>query len=151
MFHTGLVALSIALLASLALAEKTHSPNRVDALLDAIRIVETGGANDPAHAVGDGGRSRGWYQISRPYYDEAAPLVPGVPAYEIAVADRTWAGLIVEAYWRRNAPAALRAADLQTLARVHNGGPMGAHKRATVAYWDRVRRVLAAEGVRCAA
>jgi len=52
------------------------------------------------------------------------------------------------AYWRRYAPAALAAAQggderrampaLQTLARVHNGGPRGARNAATLAYWRRV-------------
>ncbi len=35
--------------------------------------------------------------------------------------------------------AALAAADLETLARCHNGGPRGPTKRATEQYWLKVK------------
>jgi len=112
-------------------------------LLDAMQTVETGGCSDPAHAVGDSGRSHGWLQISKAYYDDVKAEIPDIPTYEKAVADLGWSKRIVYAYWHRYAREALQSNDWETLARIHNGGPHGARKGSTKAYWRRVRLELA--------
>ena len=43
---------------------------------------------------------------------------------------------------RRHAADAWRSRDAQTIARVHNGGPTGPAKAATLTYWKRVREAL---------
>lgn len=111
-----------------------RSALRVSRLLDAIRQVESG--NRPHPPDGDGGRSIGPYQIQRGYWTDAQ-----VPWAYQAVRGEREGRLTVLGYWRRRAPAALAAGDLETLARLHNGGPAWAAKPATVAYW---RRVVAA-------
>jgi len=109
-------------------------------LLDAMTLVESGGRLNPPD--GDNGRSIGPLQIQRAYWQDA-----NMPAgwYEDC-RDATYARCVVEAYWRRYEPAALARLDYQTLARVHNGGPRGASKRATLGYWHKVRAALAAQG-----
>jgi hypothetical protein len=42
----------------------------------------------------------------------------------------------------RHAAAAWQRGEAQTIARVHNGGPLGAEKAATLGYWRRVRANL---------
>ena len=43
------------------------------------------------------------------------------------------------AYWKRYCPKAFEAGDWETLARVHNGGPKGHTKKATLKYWEKVK------------
>src|SRR6476620_1477194 len=50
-------------------------PAHYDRLLCAIQQVETGGEKDPASAVGDHGKARGWMQIHGDYYADAATQV----------------------------------------------------------------------------
>jgi hypothetical protein len=58
------------------------------------------------------------------------------------VADLRYAVLVVDAYMRRYAPAAYRRRDLQTMARVHNGGPSGHRKQSTLRYWSKLQVYL---------
>jgi len=108
---------------------------RVSRLLDAIRQVESSGRPDPPDR--DGGRSIGPYQIQRDYWTDA-----GVPWPYQAVRSEREGRATVLAYWRRRAPEALAAGDLQVLARIHNGGPKWAAKPTTLDYWRRVLTVL---------
>jgi hypothetical protein len=45
-------------------------------------------------------------------------------------------------YWKRYCPKALETADVQTLARVHNGGPDGHKQSSTLRFWGKVRSEL---------
>lgn len=111
-------------------------------LLNAIRAVESG---DDDGAIGDGGRSHGPYQIGLAYWIDGG----GEPAaWPAATHDRAASERVMLAYWRRYCPAALAAGDWETLARTHNGGPRGAAKPATEAYWNRVRTRMDAEAHR---
>jgi hypothetical protein len=104
-------------------------------ILDAIRAVETGGHPDPANAVGDSGAALGPYQIHRSYWLDATERNPALRAlgYQ-SVRDQATAEAVAIAYFTRYAPAW----DLRTVARIHNGGPRGHKKAATVRYADRV-------------
>ena len=103
-------------------------PAAVFALFDAIGRVESGNRDD---AVGDKGRSRGRYQISLPYWIDGG----GDPErYEKDVLNPAICRQRMLRYWRRYCPAALATGDLETLARVHNGGARGAQKAATRTY-----------------
>lgn len=118
----------------------TTSPARSDDYrrwFDALRTVETGGHPDPARAVGDNGRSIGPYQISRAYW-----LDSRVPGKWTDVRDRRYAERVIAAYMRRYCPIAWSRRDWQTLSRIHNGGPAGYRRRATLGYWSRVQRSM---------
>jgi len=110
-------------------------------ILDAIEKVETGGQRDPANAVGDQGRALGPMQIHRVYWLDAVDHDPSLVAngetYD-SVRDRAYARRVVMAYWSRYA----KSWDAQTLARIHNGGPKGHRKAATLGYWAKVRAKL---------
>jgi hypothetical protein len=101
----------------------------------ALHQVETRGRSGPIR--GDGGRSFGPLQISLAYWKDAK--VKGKYsdcsklAYSITVA---------KAYMKRHAPKAYRDNNYEVLARVHNGGPSGHRKRATIKYWNKVRKEI---------
>jgi len=115
----------------------------VDSFFDVIIQVESG--NDP-DTTGDQGRSRGLAQISRPYYIDARQEMArhGItpPPYEEAVKDRVWTKSLMWHYMLRYCPQALADEDFETIARTHNGGPMGAHRTATVKYWIKVQKSM---------
>ena len=103
-------------------------------IFEAIRSVETGGTTQPRDAVGDCGRSIGPYQISRAYWADS-----GVRGAWMGCKDRKYAEAVMVAYWKKHCPEALRQRDLETLARVHNGGPRGHRKAATLPYWKKIQ------------
>ena len=108
--------------------------------LDAIRRVETGGLpNAGKGAVGDKGASIGPYQIQRAYHADAR-MKAG--KYEDCSTDATYSEQTMLAYFARYAPKALEAKDWETLARVHNGGPKGHTKKATLGYWAKVKKEM---------
>lgn len=121
--------------------------------LDAIRVVETGGCPDEGvGAVGDGGNALGPYQVWSVYHQDAAERDRTLTDYRRCLTSKAYSERVVRAYMNRYAAAALRRleagtgtlADVETVARIHNGGPRGATKRrkATDAYWAKVRRAL---------
>ena len=119
----------------------------LELLLAAMVMVESGG---DVNAVGDGGASVGTLQISQGYFTDAMEQLRRegkTPNYRWPgdVRDARIARSIVLAYWRRYAPDALETDDWQTLARVHNGGPRGARKTATVKYWAKVQAAMRRE------
>lgn len=118
------------------IAHACHA-DEVDDFFYAIAAVESNHNDD---AVGDGGASIGRYQIQRPYWIDSR--VPG--KYE-QVRDPAYARRVMVAYWKRYVPEAWANRDWQTLARVHNGGPRGHRKRATLVYWEKVSEVLDAD------
>ena len=108
--------------------------------LDAIRRVETGGLpNAGKGAVGDKGASIGPYQIQRAYHADAR-MKAG--RYEDCSTDATYSEQTMLAYFARYAPKALESKDWETLARVHNGGPKGHTKKATISYWAKVKKEM---------
>ena len=109
-------------------------------ILRAIRLVESGGRDEPPD--GDGGLAIGPYQIHRAYWQDAIGVAPGIGGSYDDCRDRAYAERIVEAYMRRWAPDAWAAHDAEVIARIHNGGPRGSTNPATLGYWARVRQEL---------
>jgi len=109
------------------------------AILDAIRTVETGGEADPDRAIGDKGKALGAYQIHRGYWLDATEKDPALRAlgYE-SVTDREIAERVVIAYLTRYAPDW----KIDTVARIHNGGPRGHKKDSTLGYARKVRAAM---------
>jgi hypothetical protein len=112
-------------------------------LLAAIMFIESGG--DPSMIGAHG--ERGPLQIKRVYWNDACRqlLDEGVPRSQVPMSYDRWVRdpdasmRIVRAYWRRFCPQAYRDLDWATLARVHNGGPVGEQKTCTADYWRRVQ------------
>ena len=122
------------LLALLALASASHAAPP-ESFWRALHQVETSGRHGAI--IGDNGRSLGPLQISRAYHADSR--VAG--SYE-QVTDLAYSRRVATAYLKRYAPQAWAQGDVETLARVHNGGPAGARKQATLPYADKVRRAM---------
>ena len=115
----------------LALCATAHAAPP-DSFWRALHIVETSGRHGPI--IGDGGKALGPLQIHRAYHADSR--VAG--SYD-RVADLDYSKRVATAYLRRYAPTAWSAGDVETLARVHNGGPRGHLKPATKSYGVRVK------------
>ncbi len=119
--------------------------------LAAIRQVETGGEPDNGiGAVGDNGHALGPFQIWMPYHFDAAERDSSLKSYKSCLTSLDYSERVVQAYMGRYAKAEakrLRAgkgtlADVEKVARIHNGGPRGHKKKATMNYWRKVRGKL---------
>jgi len=106
-------------------------------VLELIWLAETDGQYDPPD--GGGGTSIGPFQISRAYWQDAREQDPSIPDdYELCRIYPMGAQ-VVKAYMLRWVPEAWAARDLETIARIHNGGPMGMTRVSTIPFWTRVR------------
>ena len=121
---------ALLLLALCATAQAAPPPS----FFRALHIVETSGRTGAI--IGDQGRALGPLQIHRGYHTDSR-----VAGDYSRVADLDYSRRVVTAYLQRYAPAAWAAGDVTTLARIHNGGPRGASKAATVAYAAKVARL----------
>lgn len=104
-------------------------------LINAIHQVETGGRLGAIK--GDNGRALGPLQIHRAYWIDS-----GVEGKYEDCASLDYSIKVLRAYMRRYASAAIKANDLETIARIHNGGPRGYKKAATLGYWQKVRKAM---------
>jgi hypothetical protein len=98
----------------------------------ALHIVETSGRT--GRILGDQGRALGPLQIHRGYHQDSR-----VAGDYSRVSDLNYSVRVATAYLKRYAPEAWAAGDVETLARVHNGGPRGHLKAATKSYGARVK------------
>ena len=115
----------------LALCATTHAAPP-DSFWRALHVVETSGRTGPI--LGDGGAALGPLQIHRAYHADSR-----VAGDYSRVADLDYSKQVATAYLKRYVPEAWAAGDVETLARVHNGGPRGHLKPATKGYGVRVK------------
>lgn len=104
------------------------------AFFKALHQVETSGRHGPI--LGDNGKALGPLQIHRAYHADS-----GIAGDYSRCADLAYSRQVVSAYLKRYAPKAWAAGDVRTLARIHNGGPAGARKPATLAYSAKVAKL----------
>ena len=103
-----------------------------DSFWRALHLVETSGRTGPI--IGDGGAALGPLQIHRAYHQDSR-----VAGDYSRVAELDYSKRVATAYLKRHAPEAWAKGDVETLARVHNGGPRGHLKPATKSYGVRVK------------
>jgi hypothetical protein len=126
--------MTICAVAALTVGEAKPA-TRLDRIVDAIAHVETGGIPERMRdrAVGDGGRSRGRYQVGRAAWTDARVGWPYSPY------NAKRARTVLVRYCQRYAgPFRGTRADIARWARTWNGGPKGPRKRATVKYAAKV-------------
>ena len=107
--------------------------------LAALRQVESSG-NDKS--VGDKGKAIGPYQIHWAYWKDATDFDKSIGGKYEDVVKLDYAIKVMASYLRRYCPKAVTSGNYEVLARVHNGGPNGANKVATINYWQRVKTEL---------
>jgi hypothetical protein len=119
-----LVVLVPAWFAAASASAATVNPNDIERLLDAIARIES--RCDP-NAVGDGGRALGAYQIHRVYWEDGTKLL-GVDLPHRDATNPKKARRVVNAYLLHYG----KGKSLLEMARIHNGGPYGCRKKATL-------------------
>jgi soluble lytic murein transglycosylase-like protein len=97
--------------------------------------------NNP-NSVGDGGRAIGEFQIWKVYWMDAIQYSPKIGGEYKDCYNPDYALKIMTAYLNRYAKDAIKNNNFETLARVHNGGPMGYKKSATKVYWLKVKDAI---------
>jgi hypothetical protein len=102
----------------------------IERLLDAIAHVES--RCDP-NRVGDGGKALGVYQIHRDYWEEGTEIL-GVDWPHRDAIDPQKARRVVKAYLLYYG----KGKSLLDMARIHNGGPRGCTKKATLCYAQKI-------------
>jgi hypothetical protein len=109
-------------------------------LLYAIALVESG--NNP-HAIGDNGKAFGPYQLHAAYVQDAAEFAKVEWIHHHAFHDQIVED-IIRAYMARYAtPERIgRPVTAEDIARIHNGGPNGYRRNATLGYWAKVQAEL---------
>jgi hypothetical protein len=115
----------------LALAATAHAAPPAS-FFRALHIAETSGKRGAI--VGDNGKALGPLQIHKSYHADSR-----VAGDYSRVADLDYSKRVATAYLKRYAPTAWKAGDVETLARIHNGGPRGHLKAATKSYGVRVK------------
>lgn len=119
-----------------------------EAFIAALRHVETGGklgTTSSTATLGDDGVSLGPLQIQDPYFKDAVELVDKLQYSDVVHHDK--AVLVMLLYLYRYDRSSFYKLQLplsvaEKWARIHNGGPTGARKKATLSYWERVKALL---------
>ena len=116
----------------LALCASCHA-SPPDSFWRALHLVESSGRTT-GPILGDGGAALGPLQIHRGFHADSR-----VAGDYSRVADLDYSKRVATAYFKRWAPDAFAKGDVETLARVFNGGPRGHLKAATKSYGVRVK------------
>lgn len=124
----------LCLLMTIRAARATETDD-LEFLLDAIAHVES---NNNPDAVGDNGRAIGSYQIHRRYWQDGIRIL-GVDWKYPDARDPQKARRVVRAYLRYYG----KGKSLLDMARIHNGGPSGHRKEATLKYARKIEAILA--------
>jgi hypothetical protein len=131
-------AVILGLLLGVQVAEaRTSQEADLEQLLDAIAAVES--RSNP-EAIGDSGRAIGVYQIHRWYWVDGTRILGVDWSYDEA-GDPAKAREVVRAYLTHYG----RNRSILEKARIHNGGPRGYRKKATLVYARKIDRVLQEE------
>lgn len=102
----------------------------------AINQVEASGRTGAI--LGDNGKAFGPLQIHRACWQDSK--VKGV--YPDDCASLSYSQRVMLAYFRRYCPVAVEKNDFETMARVWNGGMNGHKSKATIQYWQKVKKHL---------
>ena len=119
---------------------QTLTPQQTE-LVNALIQVESNGQDD---AVGDNGSAIGCLQIWKIYWLDATER-SNIGGKYLDCFTRNYSIKIFDAYMKRYAREAWtnpKKFDAEKVARIHNGGPKGYKKTATIKYWKKVLTTL---------
>ena len=114
-------------------ARRTNSDD-IEQLLDAIAQVES---ENNSSSVGDGGRAIGIYQLHRSYWQDGTRILNVKWDYHLAFKPEK-SRRVVKAYLSHYG----KGKSLLDMARIHNGGPNGYKKKATLPYARKIAKIL---------
>jgi len=125
----------ILILLALVIALNVTAKEIPDNFFNALHQVETGGRMGAIK--GDDGKALGPFQIHRAYWQDS-----GIAGKYEDCASYEYSKRVVRAYLKRYGKEFIEKEDWQSLARIHNGGPQGHKKKATLPYWEKVKKHL---------
>ena len=116
---------------------ETGKVSRHVKLLAAMCEVESNGDCSKIGKVGE----LGCYQIRECFWIDALEHDPSIGGEYEDVIDREYAEKCIHAYWDRYATEKRlgRPVTDEDRARIHNGGPNGYKKTATIKYWNKIK------------
>jgi hypothetical protein len=126
-----LIIIALILIGYSALGQVPAPPK----LLQAIHQVEASGRLHPPR--GDDGKALGPFQIHYAYW-----LDSGVKGSYSQCSDYEYSVKVVTGYFNRYGKKFLIDGNLEALARIHNGGPLGYKSNRTLNYWNKVKKHL---------
>lgn len=103
-------------------------------------MVESSGKT--GNIVGDHGAALGPLQIHKTYFFDATYRNVSNRKNYNYVTQFDFSVKIMTAYLNRYARKAIINNDYETLARIHNGGPLGNKHKSTIDYWKKVQKFL---------
>jgi len=127
----------IVLILFVAAQQKEEQYDQLRPLLNSISKVESNHDDDAVGAHGELGR----YQITRAYWHDATENNKKGKEWN-DVKDPEYAEKVMIKYWERYCEHSLKNYDYEILARIHNGGPRGHTKEATLEYWRKVEKEM---------
>ena len=136
-----LLATSLTSFAGPDLTSKPETESEWNKFLTSLAMVETSGRDVIKHLDTNGRYSYGCLQIQAPYLQDSRlnytleDMYVRSKAFEVAKAYLT-------RYARNYEKRTGKPATYEVLARIHNGGPRGAEKDATIKYWNKVKAQL---------
>lgn len=132
-----MTTLIVPALISILGAYRTAVAQPSEKVLDAIKQVESSGVENPPD--GDGGKAIGIFQIWHAYWVDAVAFDKSIGGTYQDCRKPEYARKVVRAYLTRY--GGKNVSD-ETAARLHNGGPKGHKKSATLKYWRKIQKHL---------
>lgn len=126
----------------LALLASTSMTLHATDLYEAIARVESRGIDC---AVGDDGKAAGRYQLHKIYVDDVNRIAKTNYTYNDrfdAEKSLTMVKIYLSHYGKRYTRLTGKPATDEVKARIHNGGPNGFRKPATLQYWNKVKEAM---------
>ena len=102
--------------------------------LNALNMVEASGKHANVRP-GDNGKAIGPFQIWRVYWQDAVEHDPTIGGKYSDCNNYDYSVKIVKSYLHRYGGRFIKTGNWEALARIHNGGPHGYNRPATIPYW----------------
>ena len=141
MFFASFLSLVMTAYSAIDISSKPKTDEEWNAFLTAISQVESNGRTDICKLDTNHKYSYGCLQIQWPYLQDSR-----LPYMMADMFDKDKSFEVAKAYMTRYAASYEKRTGKPTtyevLARIHNGGPRGAERSATNAYWQKVKNEL---------
>lgn len=142
LFYKIIIFIILAIFAVVLFYQKVGAAEVSDKLLFAIATVES---NNKDSAIGDNGRAFGRYQLWSGYVQDTNRIGNCNYSHNDAKSEIKARSMVVAYlthYGRRYERITGKKASNEVLARIHNGGPNGWKKSATIKYWNKVKKEI---------
>ncbi len=102
-----------------------------------LKILSKLESSDNNRAIGDNGRAIGRYQIHKIYWSDAIKYDKSIGGKYEDCFNKEYSERIIKSYLLKYC----KKFTFEEMARIHNGGPNGYKKQATIKYWARFLKI----------